>query len=79
MGLFTAPWHALLWIFEEIAERAERELYDPAAVTAELASAYEQLASGALDEEEFARRENELVSRLEEIAARNARRAAGGA
>jgi hypothetical protein len=77
MGLLSAPWRGLLWIFEEFAERAEEERNDPGAVTAELERLYQQLEAGALDEREFARLEAELEGRLVEILERRSRRAAG--
>jgi hypothetical protein len=67
MGLITAPFRGLLRVFEAIAERAEHELYDDDAVRAELTDLYHQLEAGALTEEEFGRREAELVERLEVI------------
>ena len=70
MGLLTAPFWGLLRIFEEISHRAEDELYDDEAVKAELFQAYRQLEAGSLSEEEFARREAEIVGRLEEIGRR---------
>jgi hypothetical protein len=63
MGLLKG----LLRVFEEIAERAERELYDEDAVQAELMALYMKLETGAISEEEFEEREAELVERLEEI------------
>lgn len=63
MGLLRG----LLRVFEEVAERAEQELYNEAAVQAELMELYRKLEAGALSEEEFEEREAELVERLEEI------------
>ena len=74
MGLVTAPFRGLLWVFEEIAERAEKELYDEDAVKAELMEIYRKLEAGSLSEAEFNRREAELVERLEKIDARKKQR-----
>lgn len=74
MGLVTAPFRGLLWVFEEIAERAEKELYDEDAVKAELMEIYRRLEAGSLSEEEFNRREAELVERLEKIDERKKQR-----
>ncbi len=67
MGLVTAPLRGLLWVFEEIADRAEKELYDEDAVKAELMEIYRKLEAGSLTEDDFNRREAELVERLQRI------------
>ncbi|MBI5525149.1 MAG: gas vesicle protein GvpG [Deltaproteobacteria bacterium] len=69
MGLLTAPFRGLLWVFEEVAEQADQEMYNDDAVRAELTDLYHRLEAGTLSEEEFDRREAELVERLEEIEA----------
>ena len=77
MGILTLPFKGLLRIFEEIAERADKEMYDKDAVMAELTDLYRQLESGAMTEKEFGEREAELVQRLEEIEEHECNRAAG--
>ncbi len=67
MGLVTAPFRGLLWVFEEIADRAEKELYDEDAVKTELMEIYRKLEAGSLTEDDFNRREAELVERLQRI------------
>ena len=67
MGLLTAPFRGLLWVFEEVAKRAEQELYDEDAVKAELTDLYMKLEAGSITEDEFGRQEAELVKRLEVI------------
>jgi Gas vesicle protein G len=78
MGLMSAPFRGLRWIFEEVANHVEDELYNEEAVKAELTDCYLKLEAGALTEEEFAEREAELVTRLEEIAEHNQRRSDHG-
>ncbi len=78
MGLLTAPFRGLLRVFEEVAEMAERELYNKDAVRAELTDLYVRLEAGSLSEEEFDQREAELVERLEEIEERERQRSGGG-
>jgi hypothetical protein len=78
MGLLTAPFRGLLAVFEEIADRAEQELYNDDAVRAELAELYLRLEAGTLSEKEFSRQEAQLVQRLEEIEERSQRRNARG-
>ncbi|HUU01256.1 MAG TPA: gas vesicle protein GvpG [Myxococcota bacterium] len=67
MGLLSAPFRGLLRVFEEVADRADQELYNEDAVKAELTDIYMQIEAGSLTEDEFNRRETELVNRLEEI------------
>jgi hypothetical protein len=78
MGLLSMPFRGLLRVFEEVADRAEHELYDEDAVKAELTDIYRKLEAGSLTEEEFGRREAELVKRLEEIEEHNKRRGRRG-
>jgi len=67
MGLFSMPLRGLLRVFEEIAERAEQELYNEDAVKAELMELYKRLEAGSISEEDFNQQEAALVERLEEI------------
>ncbi len=57
----------LLFIAENILEQAEKELMNEDEVRHDLRELYEQLESGRITEEEFEKREEELVKRLEEI------------
>jgi hypothetical protein len=68
----------LQFLARELLARAEEELYDEDKVHHEMTEAYAALESGAISEEEFDRREQELMDRLETIEARR-QRAAGGA
>lgn len=77
MGLISAPFRGLLRVFEEVAERAEKELYDEDAVMEELQEIYRQLEAGLLSEEEFNQREEVLVRRLSEIEEHHKRRKHG--
>lgn len=67
MGILSASFNGLLWVLEEIRKREEEELYNEDAVKAELAELYARLESGSIQEEEFERRESELVERIERI------------
>lgn len=73
MGLLSAPFRGLLRVFEEVADRADEELYGEDAIKAELADLYMRLEAGTITEEEFEQREAELVQRLEEIDEHNGR------
>jgi len=76
MGLFSMPLNGLLFVFKEIAKRAEDELDDEEGVRAALVELHKSLESGAIGEEEFDSREAELLNSLVEIEARKKRRAA---
>ncbi|MFE7170570.1 gas vesicle protein GvpG [Streptomyces sp. NPDC057616] len=60
-----APVRGSGWVIGQVLREAERIYYDPATVRAELARLEEQLEAGEIDEEEFDRREDELLDRLE--------------
>ncbi|KMS76828.1 gas vesicle protein [Streptomyces viridochromogenes] len=65
-----APVRGSAWVIRQVLQEAERLYYDPATVRAELAALEEQLTRGEIDEEEFDRREDELLDRLEIALAR---------
>lgn len=67
MGLLSIPFRGMIRVFEEVAKRAEEEIYNEDAVKAELTDLYMKLEAHEITEEEFERREAELVQRLEEI------------
>ncbi|MFJ8920248.1 Gas vesicle protein G [Streptomyces sp. LamerLS-316] len=76
MGLITqlltfplAPVHGTAWVLDQVVLAAEREHYDPGPVRTQLAELERELLSGNIDEEEFDRREDELLDRLEECEA----------
>ncbi len=75
MSILTAPFRGLLRVFEEVADRAEEELYDEGAIMTQLTELYKKLEAGAISEDDFALREEELVERLDEIEQRKKRRA----
>jgi hypothetical protein len=57
----------ILFIAEKILEQAQKELMNEEEVRRDLRELYEQLESGRITEEEFEKREGDLVKRLEEI------------
>jgi hypothetical protein len=59
-----APVRGSAWAIRQVLHEAERIYYDPAAVQAELSRLAEQLEAGEITEEEFDRREDELLDRL---------------
>ncbi|MET9969588.1 gas vesicle protein GvpG [Streptomyces sp. NPDC006356] len=60
-----APVRGSAWVIRQVLEEAERLYCDPATVRGELAALEEQLTAGEIDEDEFDRREDELLDRLE--------------
>ncbi|MEU6944678.1 gas vesicle protein GvpG [Streptomyces sp. NPDC046316] len=84
MGLLTglvtlplAPLRGTAWVVDQVLLAAEREYYDPEPVRAQLAALVDDLANGRVDAEEFDRREDALLDRLDEI--EEYRRGAGNA
>jgi len=76
MGLITqiltlplAPVRGTVWVLDQVMLTAEREYYDPEPVRQELAQLERELLAGDIGEEEFDRREDELLDRLEELEA----------
>ncbi|MFJ6749461.1 MULTISPECIES: gas vesicle protein GvpG [unclassified Streptomyces] len=80
MGLITqiltlplAPVRGTAWVLDQVLLTAEREYYDPEPVRAELAQLERQLLDGSIGPEEFDRREDELLDRLEWLEANQQR------
>ncbi|WP_055585087.1 gas vesicle protein GvpG [Streptacidiphilus griseoplanus] len=74
MGLLTglltlplAPVRGVGWVLDQVVAEAERQYRDPAPVERELARLERELLAGRITEEEFDRREDELLDRLEEL------------
>ncbi|MGW2330897.1 gas vesicle protein GvpG [Streptomyces sp. NPDC001700] len=83
MGLLTglltfplAPVRATVWVAEQVLEAAEREAYDPAPVRRALTELEQELLAGRIGEDEYDRREDELLDRLEELERYNEQRRA---
>lgn len=64
LTLPLAPVRGTGWVIDQLLLTAEREYYDPAPVRAELAALEQELLDGAIDEDEFDRREDELLDRM---------------
>jgi len=66
--ILTFPARGLLWVFQEIHDAAEQALRDEAgAITVELQQLYSMLENAQITEDEFDRREAELLDRLDEL------------
>ncbi|HWE10402.1 MAG TPA: gas vesicle protein GvpG [Solirubrobacteraceae bacterium] len=71
MGLFTglltlplAPVRGVLWVAEQVADEAERQMYDEDRIRGELLQLELEFDDGLIDEEERTMREDELLERL---------------
>jgi Gas vesicle protein G len=67
-GLLTlplAPVRGVAWIGERVQEQAEAEFYDENRIMSELTELEEEKTSGEIGEDEFERRVDELLERLE--------------
>lgn len=69
LTLPVAPVRAVTWVAQRVVGKAEEEYYDPAPIWRQLAELEQQLLRGEIDQETFDRQEDELIDRLEEIAA----------
>jgi hypothetical protein len=66
LTLPLAPVRGTVWVLDQVVQAAEREHYDPGPVRTQLAELERELLSGDIDEEEFDRREDELLDWLAE-------------
>ena len=71
MGLFTAlvtlplaPVRGVAWVVEQVAEEADRELYDESRIRAEMLRLELDHDDGLISDEELAEREEALLARL---------------
>ncbi|MFE6621690.1 gas vesicle protein GvpG [Streptomyces sp. NPDC008086] len=85
MGLVTgiltlpfAPVRGIGWVLDKVVKAAEDEYYDPAPVQEALVKLERARDEGGVDEEEFARQEEALLHRLEEIRAYQLRQGGQG-
>ena len=59
-----APARLAWWAIDRVVDVASHEYHDPTAVRRELAELNRQLDAGSISEEDFDRREDELLDRL---------------
>ncbi|MFC9184333.1 MULTISPECIES: gas vesicle protein GvpG [Streptomyces] len=67
LTLPLAPVRGTVWVLDQVVHAAEEEYYDPEPVRVRLAQLEQDLNDGLIDAEEFDRREDELLDRLDEI------------
>lgn len=64
--LVTFPVDALIWLLEELRDRAEQELYDESKIRQELLELESQLEGGSISREQYEIGEQALIDRLQE-------------
>jgi hypothetical protein len=67
---FTLPMAGVKFVFRQVADLADQELYDEGTLRDQLLLLQVQLEEGDIEEDEFAEREAELLARRREIKAR---------
>jgi hypothetical protein len=74
MGLFTglltlplAPVRGVAWVTGQVADEVERQMYDPARLRSELLRLELDRESGLVSDEEYERRSDELLERLNSL------------
>ena len=71
LGLpFSLPAAGVKFIFQQVADLADHELYDESVVHEQLLLLQVQLEEGDVDEDEYVAREAELMTRLRDVKAR---------
>jgi len=63
----TGPIRGIMWIAQQAAEQAEREIYDPAVVHGQLQELEMRFDIGEISEEDYAEAEEVLLGRLRDI------------
>lgn len=76
LALPVAPFRGVGWVMDKVVRAAEDEAYDPAPVQEELVMLQRARDEKRIDEDEFTRREEELLQRLQEIKAYQLQRGA---
>ncbi|MFF1459521.1 gas vesicle protein GvpG [Streptomyces sp. NPDC058330] len=69
-----APVRGVAWVAEKVNDCADRELYDPGVLRAQLVALNQEFESGNVSAEEFEREEEELLERLHVAQLRSAAR-----
>jgi hypothetical protein len=68
LGLpFSLPAAGIKFVFQQVADLADRELYDESVVHEQLLLLQVQLEEGDIDDDEYVAREAELMQRLREV------------
>lgn len=65
--ILFSPFKSLSYIFKQIHKAAEDEFLNEENITVQLSELYMMLETGKITEEEFDKKESELLNRLEQI------------
>ncbi|MCZ1005703.1 gas vesicle protein GvpG [Streptomyces lydicus] len=66
LTLPLAPVRGVVWVADQLAQAADRELHDPSVIRARLAALNHEFEAGHLGEEAFEREEEQLLDLLYE-------------
>ncbi|CAL9616366.1 gas vesicle protein GvpG [Streptomyces sp. NPDC095602] len=78
LALPVAPLRGVGWVLDKVVRAAEQEYYDPGPVQEGLSALEGARSAGEIDDEEFGRRAEPLLRRLDEIREYQLRRAGAG-
>jgi hypothetical protein len=66
-----APVEGVVWLAHQLQEEAERQLYDPEAIMAELSELQRAVDAGEISESHYLEMEEALLDRLEAVSAQS--------
>lgn len=64
---FTGPWQGTMWSLDKVQRAVEEELTDDTPVKEDLMNLQLALDMGEIDDDEYVRREAEIMQRLREV------------
>ena len=64
---FTGPWSGTLWTLDKVQRTVEEQLTDDTPIKEDLMNLQLALEMGEVDDEEYVRREAEIMQRLREV------------
>lgn len=64
---FTGPWSGTLWTLDKVQRTVEEQLTDDTPVKEDLMNLQLALEMGDIDDDEYVRREAEIMQRLREV------------
>lgn len=64
---FTGPWQGTMWTLDKVQRAVEEELTDDTPVKEDLMNLQLALDMGEIDDDEYVRREAEIMQRLREV------------
>jgi len=64
---FTGPWQGTMWTLDKVQRAVEEELTDDTPIKEDLMNLQLALDMGEIDDDEYVRREAEIMQRLREV------------